>query len=79
MSCGDPRDIWGHRYFPAPAYAPFWQPPPDRWWPTYYPTTIPTVKYNYCPQCGIKLDEIMGYVCNNQGCPILPQITCELK
>ena len=28
-----------------------------------------------CPKCGIILENVMGYVCSNNGCPIFPQIT----
>jgi len=78
MAYNDPRDIRGHGYYHPPTYYPFWQPPVIPWGPAY-PTTIPVVKYNFCPHCGIKLDEIMGYVCNKQRCPVFPQVTCELK
>lgn len=63
------------------AYAPFWSQPYWTQPPGYYPWWPPMNKYTYtyCPQCGIKLEEVMGYVCNKQGCPVFPQVTCELK
>lgn len=53
----------------------FWEYPvlPPQWHPPVLPN------YNYCPQCGIKLNEPMGYVCGNYNCPIQPKVTCELK
>ena len=37
------------------------------------PYTIPVPKIDWgtvtCPACGLKLEGVMGYVCNNPRCP----------
>jgi hypothetical protein len=66
-------------YDPNPRYVmPIWYPKVIPGGPTYPATPVPA-KYSYCPVCGIKLYEIMGYVCGNQDCPVFPQVTCELS
>ena len=45
------------------------------------PYTVPVPKINWdiatCPTCGIKLDQVMGYVCSNPRCPTgLGPVTC---
>jgi hypothetical protein len=32
-----------------------------------------------CGVCGLRLDQVMGYVCNNQNCVVFPQVTCSTK
>jgi hypothetical protein len=32
------------------------------------PNTQP-MWYGNCPKCGLKLDQVMGYVCSNPECP----------
>jgi hypothetical protein len=29
-----------------------------------------------CPQCGIQLESLMGYVCPRSDCPCFPKATC---
>ena len=39
--------------------------------PLPYPPFKPfeTTTYNHCPKCGLKLDQVMGYVCSTPHCP----------
>ena len=48
-----------------PAYIP--QPSPFQ--PNFEPR-------NNCSKCGMKLDQVMGYVCSSPNCPTFPQVTC---
>jgi hypothetical protein len=41
----------------TPLPFPPMQPLPDTNW------------YGNCPKCGLKLGQVMGYVCNNAPCP----------
>lgn len=29
-----------------------------------------------CSKCGMKLGQVMGYVCPNPDCPTFPKVTC---
>lgn len=29
-----------------------------------------------CPECGMELKGVMGYVCGSPTCPIFPKVTC---
>lgn len=35
----------------------------------YYPPNTQTWVPSKCPTCGLVLDTVMGYVCNNVNCP----------
>ena len=45
--------------------------PPAPIVPLPYPPFKPfeTTTYNHCPKCGLKLDQVMGYVCSTPHCP----------
>jgi hypothetical protein len=50
------------------------QPSPDI--PNPFPT-IPTLSNKvYCPKCGMEWSGVMGYVCNDQRCPIQMKVSC---
>lgn len=52
------------------------QPPP--YIPNSFPT-IPTLTWpdkTYCSKCGMNWSGAMGYVCNDQKCPIQLKTTC---
>ncbi len=34
-----------------------------------YQPVAPVVDYGQCSKCGIKLDQVMGYVCSQVFCP----------
>lgn len=46
---------------------PPFEPLKDIFIPSYIPPTS-------CSLCGIKLDSVMGYVCNNTQCPTFPVV-----
>ncbi len=46
---------------------------------TYHGYPVPKINWDIstCPTCGIKLDQVMGYVCSNPRCPTgLGPVTC---
>lgn len=48
--------------------------PVDPQWPTI--PTIPVPQPTRCGVCGLEIENLTGYVCNNTACPIFPRITC---
>lgn len=39
------------------------------------PTPVPSFPPTTCSRCGIRLDQVMGYVCNDSQCPTFTRIT----
>lgn len=37
--------------------------------PTPWFDSVPAFDYKSCPKCGIALDKVMGYCCQNANCP----------
>jgi len=44
--------------------------------PSVFPITYYDPPKRSCSRCGISLDGVMGYVCNNKDCPTFLQVTC---
>lgn len=70
---------------PAPIQPPPFIPPtpPYKYDPLPYPypfpapfTPNPWPGVRNCSKCGINLDGVMGYVCNDQHCPTFMKVTC---
>ena len=49
--------------------------PPFNPWRTVPPGELPPVVK--CPQCGMKWEGVMGYVCGSSTCPLQPKVTCN--
>ena len=57
---------------PPYKYDPLTYPQP---WPApFTPNPWPGVRN--CAKCGINLDGVMGYVCNDTQCPTFMKVTC---
>ena len=59
---------------PTPPYKYDPQPYPQPWPAPFTPNPWPGVRN--CSKCGINLDGVMGYVCNDQHCPTFLKVTC---
>lgn len=38
-------------------------------WPSIWPDITPTTDRPTCPKCDLVLENVMMYVCMNEGCP----------
>jgi hypothetical protein len=47
-------------------------PPPFKQWDE---VPLPYISPKSCSKCGLKLDAVMGYVCNDSQCPTFPRVT----
>lgn len=44
-------------------------------YPSYPAPTYPSIPLRSCAKCGMNLDGVMGYVCNDSYCPSFPKVT----
>jgi len=64
-----PRPSFPNPYIPEPDKIPQWPNNPIEW---------PYRAGSQCPECGIKLEGVVGYVCNRPNCPTgLGPIMCD--
>lgn len=61
---------------PVPNKFPYPQPLPTPFPRPFQDGPVPNQYSRNCSKCGMRLDQVMGYVCGDTHCPTFMKVTC---